>query len=45
MESTLIAYVLIGAVLVGYAINLWRRREAAERERARLQAATSETKM
>ena len=38
MEYMAIAYILIAVVLIGYAVNLRRRTQAAENERARLEA-------
>jgi hypothetical protein len=38
MEYLTIAYVLIAVVLIGYGVSLWQRRQAIERERARLEA-------
>ncbi len=36
MEYLTIAYALIAVVLVGYTLSVWRRTQAAQRERDRL---------
>ena len=38
MEYMAIAYTLIAIVLIGYTVVLWKRMQAVESERARLEA-------